>query len=476
MHITILSSELYLFTKLQLMKPLQFHQRKADFDWLYLLVSPNTSQLTYDLKNIRAWSVQQSRYSSDTSYSIKKTKILNFNKLNWKKTKRRIAELLTEYYSILFNPQYLDWFRPMTDLTLLFPTNETIYISNATNFILLPLPLPTYSQHTQWRFNDRKFRVKYPCPFIRHDSTNQINNSNSYSKLSISPDEVVRDMDYRQDNSYVMSQRDINSSNMSKGFVHTNPDVKASRIKDKLDKTARIRVYKFDDIKPEEAKMISTYPAYSMWQRIKQPNIPSPSQIKEWIDNTNPNETAKQRSAKARAKYDMIWYNEYVHRQYTFLEITPNYYREDKEAIEFMNKNSSRTQNLQSYSSKYLEPTQLTKEFAECFDFESPSKESIIQYFMHNAYCNEYSARQIQWGIDRLKNIIKYKKPKKPKKKYYETLETYEQPKFNQHVRSLNIKQSDWSFQSQMIEDFNITNRKSLEDTKPLSTNNNTND
>lgn len=454
------------------MKPLQFHQRKLDFDWLYLLVSPNTSKLTYDLKNIRAWTIQQSRYSSDTSYSIKKVSdSLNFNKLNWKKTKRRIAELLTEYYSILFNPKYLDRFRPMTDLTLLFPTNEIIYVSNATNFILLPLPLPTYSQHTQWRFNDRKFRVKHPCPFIRHDSI-----INSYSKLSISPDEVVRDMDFRQDNPYIMSPRDINQSNMNKWFVHTNPDVKAWRIKDTLDKTARIRVYKFDDIKPEEAKMISTYPSYSMWQRIKQPNIPSVSQIKEWIDNTNPNETTKQRATKARAKYDMLRYNEYAHRQYTFLEITPNYYREDKQAIEFMEKNSRRTQNLQSYSSKYLEPTQLTKEFAECFDFESPDKESIIQYFMHNAYCNEYSARQIQWGIDRLKNIIKYKKPKKPKKKYFETLETHETPKFNQHVRSLNIKQADWSFQSQPFEDPNITKRTSLENTKPLSFNNNIND
>jgi len=439
------------------MRPLQFHQRKADFDWLYLLVSPNTSKLTFDLKKNRSWK------------NNKWVRI--FDKLNWKKAKRRIAELLTEYYSILFNPKYLDWFRPLTDLSLLFPTNTSIYISNTTNFILLPLPLPTYVQHTQWKHNNKKFRAKNPCPFIRHDNQSQINTSQS--KLSISPDEVVRDMDYRQDNPYVMSQRDIDQSNINKWYLHTNPEVKASWIKDTLDKTARIRVYKYDDIHPEEAKLISTYPSYSMWQRVKQPKLPTLDQLKNLADNANPNLTANERERLARAKYDMLRYNEYIHRQYTFLEITPNYTREDKEAIKFMEKDKwRRSQNLQSYSSKYLEPTQLTKEFAECFDFETPNKESIIQYFIKNAYCNEYSVWQIQWGIDRLKNIIKYRKPKEIKQSSTIIIPKWEAvPKFNQHVRSLNIKQSDWTFQSQMIEDFNITNRTSLEDTKPLYSN-----
>jgi hypothetical protein len=63
-------------------------------------------------------------------------------------TKRTIATLLIEYYSILFDPTYRNYFRPMKDVSLLFPINEVISISPETNFILLPLPLPTYEQRT----------------------------------------------------------------------------------------------------------------------------------------------------------------------------------------------------------------------------------------------------------------------------------------------------------------------------------------
>ena len=126
---------------------------------------------------------------------------------------------------------------------------------------------------------------------------------------------------------------------------------------------------------------------------------------------------------------------------------------------------------LQNYC-KYLEPEQLNINFAKQFNFKAPDKRAIINYFLDNMEWIEYSPAQIMSGIKRLKNIIKYKKPKTLKKNTYTIpWDSYEQPKFNQHVRSLNIKQTNWTFQSQMIEDPNITNRTSLENTKPLSAN-----
>ena len=129
--------------------------------------------------------------SENVSHIIHTVRSIKDKRPKWKHIKQRIAELLTEYYSILFNPKFYDYFRQpngLNDLTLLFPTDEDIYISNDTNFILLPLPLPTYRQHIQWKSNGHKhFRLKFPCPFIVHTDT---------------ANELVHDMDYSKDKEY----------------------------------------------------------------------------------------------------------------------------------------------------------------------------------------------------------------------------------------------------------------------------------
>ena len=374
------------------MRPIQFSQDKLKWEWKYLSVSHNTSEILYKVREAKA-----KRPISSSS----------------KTSKKAVATLLTEYYSILFNPAYRNYFRPLTDLTLLFPTSEGISISNNTNFILLPLPLPTYRNHTQAMHNDKTYRLNHPCPFITHHQR---------------ANELVHDMDYRQDNRRVMRQRVPQECNK---ILHTNPELKRQRLEQPLDITARIRVYKFDDIPPELAKTIPGFPRYSLSNTI------------------------------THSSYTLC-------RQYTFLEITP------ASVI-----NASCNNKLQVLS-KYLEPSQLTSDFADCFDFISPSKESIIEFFMDNMDWIEYSPTQIKSGIKRLKNIIKYKKPndsqsfssaiRRTEESEPEWYESYK-VKFNQHIRSLNIKQSDWTYKTQVIEDMNITNRTALDDIKPLSIN-----
>lgn len=374
------------------MRSIQFSQDKLKWEWKYLNASPNTSDIIYKVREAKA-----KRQVSSTSKSVKK----------------RVATLLTEYYSILFNPQYRNYFRPLTDLTLLFPTNESISISNDTNFILLPLPLPTYRNHTQAIHNNIKYRLNHPCPFVLHNST---------------ANEVVHDMDYRQDNRRVMRQRISQDRNIIYHWIqHTNPDIKRERLEQPLDITARIRVYKFDDLPPELAKTIPGFPKYSL------SNTP-----------THPNYT--------------------LCRQYTFLEITPI----NMIADIFCN-------NKLQVLSKYLEPSQLTSQFADCFDFESPAKDSIIEFFMDNMDWIEYSPTQIKSGIKRLKNIIKYMKPKNTTKNSIRRTndDDYLQSrvKFNQHIHTLNIKQADWTYSTQVIEDTKIINKTSANNIKPLSVN-----
>ena len=374
------------------MRPIQFSQDKLKWEWKYLNASPNTSNIIYKVREAKAKA-----------------------KTNSKPIKKRIATLLTEYYSILFNPNFRNYFRPLTDLTLLFPTNESISISNDTNFILLPLPLPTYRNHTQAMHNDKMYRLNHPCPFLLHNST---------------ANELVHDMDYRQDNRRVMKPRISKDCNIIYHWIqHTNPDIKRERLEQPLDITARIRVYKFDDLPPELAKTIPGFPRYSMSE--------SP---------THPGYT--------------------LCRQYTFLEITP------ASVV-----NASCNNKLQVLS-KYLEPSQLTSNFADCFDFVSPSKESIIEFFMDNMDWIEYSPTQIKTGIKRLKNIIKYMKPKdiptnpirRTEESEPEWYESYK-VKFNQHIHTINIKQPDWTYSTQVIEDTKIINKTSANNIKPLSVN-----
>jgi len=222
------------------MKPIQFTQNKRDLDRKMHLACPNTSYLTHQLKQIR-------------NLSNSKKKTIKSQRLSTSKMNRATATLLAEYYSILFNKQYLNYFWPLTDLTLLLPVNENIYITSSTNFILLPLPLPTYKQHTQAMHNGLPFRKAHPCPFIKHTPT---------------ANEVVHDMDYYQDNQRVMRPRITNDRNIiNHNLQHTNQDIKHDWQTNILDRTARIRVYKYDDIPPEEAKHIPTYPRYSMKDR-----------------------------------------------------------------------------------------------------------------------------------------------------------------------------------------------------------------
>ena len=417
------------------MKPIQFHQNKLSWNWMTLEVSENVSHILYTVRDIKS------------------------KRPKWKNTKLRVATLLTEYYSILFNPEYQNYFRPMTDLTLLFPTNENIYISNDTNFILLPLPLPTYRQHVQWRFNDIKFRLKNPCPFLLRTTEAK---------------ELVHDMDYSRDNPCLSKKRISDQRNINNWLQHTNPDLKKEWFESTLDITWRIRVYQFRDLFPEQAKHISTFPRYNIWQRleIKDIKVPSAESIqKPWM---SPEEFRNKILNMKNSFIKLAEYNLYSHRQYTFLEITPpnknpRLMNDTEWRLKFNNK-------LQNYC-KYLEPEQLNINFAKQFNFKAPDKRAIINYFLDNMDWIEYSPAQIMSGIKRLKNIIKYKKPKILKKNTYTIpWDQQEVPEFNQHVRSLNIKQTDWSFQSQMFEDSNITKRTSLEDTKPLSINNNTND
>lgn len=395
------------------MKPIQFSQNKKDLKWKSMVVTENISAIYYSplLKKKKDW---RSQSSTD-----------------------KVATLLATYYSILFNNSY---FREPTlkDLTLLFPTAEPILIQKDTNFILLPLPLPTYHQHAQVTNNSMPFRKTNPCTFIKQDSLSK---------------ECVRDMDYSVDNRTIKKQRNSSEWNFKNWYQHTNPALKQDRLTSTLDVTARIRVYQFQDLFPNQATSIPTFPNYS---------------ITDYTPSTRP------------ITNQLEWYNSYAHRQYTLLEITPP--ADNKLLLNNGLTLTNLSNKLQNYS-KYLIQEQLSLQRAQCFDFPTTPNTAIIQYFKDYKPAFQYSPVQIKSGIKRLKNILRYKgtasSPSNTQPSTAEPCEqlTNNQPTHNQHVHSINIKQADWTFKSQLIEDVNITRRTPLDNVEPLtlSTNHNPN-
>lgn len=380
------------------MKPIQFYQKKTDWIWLSMKATASTTSVTEQLRQIK-----QSQFLPP-------------------KNKRKIAELLYEYYSILFNPAYINYFRPMTDLTLLFPTAETIYISSSTNFILLPLPLPTYEERTN------KWQYLYNCPIIDY----------AHDWNIVVANEFVHDLDYWADNKAREVWIKYNNSwkNLNKFYPHatyTNHKCKVDLTNRPLINTWRIRSYKFQDVPKYIAEEIPTYPTYSMWQ------VPD---------------------------YVHFWDYSPIYRKYTFLEIPDTHL----------------WVSLREYSKKMFSVEQLTPQFCKMFKLtNSPAwEEAIIRYFQKEAVpmC-EFDITQIKSGIRRLNWILKYTKPKAERSQIYLEQKnlTTDQPqyqsqhvKFNQNVRYWKYKWADWErheFQDIDPRDFKYKSKEQLQNLYP---------
>ena len=329
------------------MKPLQFYQQKWIGDRQEMLASKSTTLLASQL-------AERQRIHPVSAKNITK----------WA-TKKTIATLLFEYYSILFDPQYRNYFRPMKDLSLLFPTKEVISISPETNFILLPLPLPTYEQWTlQWKYYDN-------CPFL---------------KPWIPTNEFVRDLDYSIDSRryQVAIKERVVWKKDAINYPHTNALQKIEWTNNPLIKEARIWTYRYKDFPKYVAETIDTYPIYSFSSSFDESNLI----IQNW----------RRKASMNKDKFN----KSFTYNKFVFLEI-PN--QTNPNLVK-------KYYHLNEYSKQMLIPNLLDEKFPTYFDFKQVPQEAIIRYFMKNAIpMNEYSPIQIRTGIKRLKDIIKFAKP-----------------------------------------------------------------
>lgn len=361
------------------MKPIQFSQYKQWPNWIECRAEANVTAVMKRLDEIHK------------SHPLVSTPIHPVS-INWKSTRKLIATLLVDYYEILFNPDNRYVFREpqLKNLTLLFPIDDSISISLATNFILLPLPIPTYEERF-W-----KGHYASNCPFLKFDNN-----------LLTQTNELIRDMDYSIDSNIAevsVSKPSIQwNREKRKQYQHTDSKLKLRRTNQTLSRTeSRLWSYKFQDIPKRIAERLpKIYNEYTNtdWYSIRDMNNIAMSKTDSKIAE--------------RFNKEYYWYNaktiknnQYIYNKLTLLEIPPQIWKRAPSPH-----NEKLFYKLEDYSRTYLKDTMFTwNEFARYFDFSftSTSKEAVIQYFINNALpMNEYHPIQIKSGITKLKNMIK---------------------------------------------------------------------
>lgn len=328
------------------MKPLQFYQNKSELSFLACKATYTTTHMFYTLQAIR-------QEHPITKKNINRTSI-----------RTKTAELLAEYYLTLFSTATLgSWiwtstprWQALANLEWLFPTAEPIHINSDTNFILLPIYMPTYFQYTHERLYGR-------TPFLKPYQPNT------------DTTERIRNIDYQEDNLYIHWATHMYQSNISKGYVHLNFQTKNQLIKDPQDMTSYIRVYKYTDISPYDAKAIF-------------PNVPEKSMSYSLADVP-----------------PYLTKHSYVDRQFTFLEITSH----DQLAITNATKSVAHTPNktirLKTHS-EHLEPLYLsTSHFIDVAQHPYMF-DDVVEYFKKHNDCNQYSVPELKSGLRQLKKAI----------------------------------------------------------------------
>ena len=317
------------------MKILQFQQDKTSLSWL-------TASVTFSLSEI-----------FNTVTKIRATHPVTWRQIYKWKVAQELAKLIIEYYSILFSQDtfasdiWKDW--KISNLERLFPTAEPIYIDQDTNFLVLPLPLPTFKQYTHQNL------YRY-LPFLAPYSSN---NSTS---------EWIRDMDFQVDNPYITNPVKYDMRNISKWYVHTDPRIKLTHITEPADNESRLRVYSYRDINSASLKNISV--PYSL-------SILDPMNVK--------------------------WYTQ---RQVTLLEITS--YKTNADSFQnqhLSNNHNNKPIRLKSYSMNYLEPLAINpNHFTYQLNSANPN---TVEWFV-DYWRNQFSIPEVKWAIKQLKNYIKY--------------------------------------------------------------------
>lgn len=363
------------------MKPLQFSQNKQ---WAWRVECQAEARIT-GMKN--------------ELEKIQKKHPLTNETINWKWTRKTIATLLTEYYAILFDPDNKPVFRnsntdQLKNLTLLFPIDDPISIHHSTNFILLPLPIPTYDErHQRWQY------VKN-CPFLRCDKRDPKTDSPVDTLIRVN--ELVRDMDYSIDSILSSSSNIQWNKDKREWYQHTDYQLKLKRTNFKLWRTeARLWTYKYKDVPKRIAYRLphiySDESDYTCWYSLRDIEALS------FKDKELRNRRHKEYFSRYRER---VKDQQYIYNKFVLLEIPAQIWKNAQQP-----RNDKKFYKLEDYSRTYLTDTMFTwNEFWKYFDFSftKSTKEQVIDYFIKHALpMNEYCPLQIKSGITKLKNMIK---------------------------------------------------------------------
>ena len=331
------------------MRPIQFYQNKNDIDRKSLSASLAITRASQELKSaIR----NESRNSK-----LAKT---------W---------ALAEYYTKLFSPEAISTSfirnkHGLVNLEWLFPTSEPIYISPSANFLLLPLPLPTFQE-----FNKNYFQA----PVFSYEPS-----------LLTDISKYIYMIDYRKDNPYASKHKSpIYSAPHASPNTSINQSTKEFNLRESPDLSSRLRVYTYDWLSPKDEDRLTNLKWYSFKD----------------LDFTSRKYKTKQYKFTL---LELTPYNEYV-KQYCNSDAYPSHVSNAPEATWIRLARYSKLLTSQSDCALPINPEYFWFQYYLHKTNWEKFAPTIYDYFLRHSYMNQFSALEIKSKLTMLENAIKFK-------------------------------------------------------------------
>lgn len=370
------------------MRPIQFYQNKNDIDRKSLSASVSITKANQQMKWIN--------YKENRNFRLAKT---------W---------ALAEYYTKLFshearNVSFIWNEHWLVNLEWLFPTPEAIYIDIDTNFLILPLPLPTFQE-----FNKNYFQA----PVFSYEPS-----------LLTDISKYVYMIDYRKDNPYASKHKSIiYSAPHSTPTTSINQSTKEFNLKQSPDLSSRLRVYTYDWLSPTDEERLTDFNPTKVPDHF---NSPYSSDTLCTLRHQNRNDEYLNydiadifqgysfkdldfMSRKYKTKQykftllEITPYNEFV-KQYCNSDTHPSHVSHAPESTWIRLAKYSKLLTSQSKCALPINPDYFWFDFYLHKSNWEKYAPSIYDYFLKHSYMNQFSALEIKSKLTMLEDAIKFK-------------------------------------------------------------------
>lgn len=377
------------------MRPIQFQQDKNALDWKTLKASKAITKASQQMKRI------------------------NYREPRNDKAAKCWA--LAEYYTLLFSPEArkVSTIRNehgLVNLEWLFPSPEPIYISPSTNFIMLPLPLPTFKEFILNCFN---------APIITAEPS-------LYDQAA----RYLFSIDYRTDNQFTSKHKStIYSPNHTSATTDINQSKKEQAFRQSPDMSSRLRVYSYEWLSPQDEEIFTSFdpkvnPSSYLSQHDKLLSCNRDAQSISTTRHQNWNDEYLSHDIQHIFQWYSMWEIFFWDRKhklkkykYTLLEIMPynEFVKQYSESIDHPSQRSNAPEStgirLKNYSQMLCKHSNAAlpidpdlfwfQYYLHTSNWETYAP-NVFDYIFDHAYLNQFCTLEIKSKQTMLEDAIKY--------------------------------------------------------------------